>query len=357
MHPDQRRLQLLNDLIAQTLDVITQQRNITGGFSHSPYQMTPMQQQFFDPNRQQWSTQPQYGFGTQAPQYTSQMSMGQRLPHPQMGYGQPMVPSGFGHSPYQQTMMDPFQLQMLRQQQNLPWQQVPTSVYGQTIPNVVPTTEQQWDPRGFSHTPYQTFDPLKQQRDIQLQMLKMQQQNLPWQQVPTSVYGQTIPNVVPTTEQQWDPRGFSHTPYTVDPLKQQRDIQLQMLKMQQQNLPWQQVPTSVYGQTIPGVFPTIEQQWDPRGFSHTPYQGVDPLTQQREMLESAWNQQRQISSSPVTGQMGPMFYQQPDPQGFFHSSGESMDPMRRQQGFFQGNLTGQYPMNVPLTSIDPNIVR
>lgn len=240
MHPDQRRLQLLNDLIAQTLDVITQQRNITGGFSHSPYQMTPMQQPFFDPNRQQWSTQPQYGYGTPTPQYSTQMTMGPRVPQPQVygQPGQPMAPSGFGHSPYQQTMMDPFQLQMLRQQQNLPWQQV---------------------------------------------------------------------------------------------------------------------PTSVYGQNIPGVFPTTEQQWDPRGFSHTPYQSVDPLTQQREILE--WNRQRQISSSPVSGQMGPMFHQQPDPQGFFHSSWESMDPMRRQQGFFQENLTGQYPMNVPLTSMDPNIVR
>jgi hypothetical protein len=303
MHPDQRRLQLLNDLIAQTLDVITQQRNITGGFSHSPYQMTPMQQPFFDPNRQQWSTQPQFaqqmGYGTPTPQYSTQMTMGPRVPQPQLygQQGQPMGPSGFGHSPYQQTMMDPFQLQMLRQQQNLPWQQVPTSVYGQNIPGVFQTTEQQWDPRGFSHTPYQS----------------------------------------------------------VDPLKQQRDIQLQMLKMQQQNLPWQQVPTSVYGQTIPGFSPTMEQQWDPRGFSHTPYQSVDPLTQQREILE--WNRQRQISSSPVSGQMGPMFHQQPDPQGFSHSSWESMDPMRRQQGFSQENLTGQYPMNVPLTSMDPNIMR
>jgi hypothetical protein len=37
VNPEIRRLQVLNDLIAQTLDVITQRSILTGGLSHSPF--------------------------------------------------------------------------------------------------------------------------------------------------------------------------------------------------------------------------------------------------------------------------------------------------------------------------------
>lgn len=37
VNPEIRRLQVLNDLIAQTLDVITQRSMLTGGLSHSPF--------------------------------------------------------------------------------------------------------------------------------------------------------------------------------------------------------------------------------------------------------------------------------------------------------------------------------
>src|SRR5262249_39742035 len=37
VNPEIRRLQVLNDLIAQTLDVITQSSILTGGLSHSPF--------------------------------------------------------------------------------------------------------------------------------------------------------------------------------------------------------------------------------------------------------------------------------------------------------------------------------
>lgn len=37
MNPEVRKLQVLNDLIAQTLDLITQRATVYGGLSHSPY--------------------------------------------------------------------------------------------------------------------------------------------------------------------------------------------------------------------------------------------------------------------------------------------------------------------------------
>src|SRR5262249_13421 len=37
VNPEIRRLQVLNDLIAQTLDVITQRSILTGGLSHTPF--------------------------------------------------------------------------------------------------------------------------------------------------------------------------------------------------------------------------------------------------------------------------------------------------------------------------------
>jgi len=37
VNPEIRRLQVLNDLIAQTLDVISQRSMLTGGLSHSPF--------------------------------------------------------------------------------------------------------------------------------------------------------------------------------------------------------------------------------------------------------------------------------------------------------------------------------
>jgi hypothetical protein len=118
VNPDIRKLQVLNDLISQTLDVITQRGSFTGGLSHSP---------FTDINNP-WNNP--YGFNQ--PQNIGLGHSPYQNPFQQIGFNTPQN-IGLGHTPYQQLGMG----------------------MGMT-PNVFPNVFGQQNPFGFglSHTPF-----------------------------------------------------------------------------------------------------------------------------------------------------------------------------------------------------------
>ena len=101
MNPDVTKLQVLNDLIAQTLDAINMRNLMGAGLSHSPYATMGLARNPLDP-RLQVPVQtgiPGFshtGVGMDPRLALANISFAQSLPFP-------AYPMGLGHSPYEQA--------------------------------------------------------------------------------------------------------------------------------------------------------------------------------------------------------------------------------------------------------------
>lgn len=138
--PEIRRLQVLNDLIAQTLDVINQRSLWSGGLSHTPYapefgvpQVNPYMAQYGvpQPNIGQLAGA-QVPFAAQGLMHSPFAGLGQQGPGFGLGFGQQGV--GVQGLPFGQ--------------QGLPFGQQPFGQFQQLTPYASPWTQ------GLMHTPF-----------------------------------------------------------------------------------------------------------------------------------------------------------------------------------------------------------
>src|SRR5215472_5172417 len=175
--PEIRRLQVLNDLIAQTLDVINQRSLLTSGLSHTPYapelgvpQVNPFLAQQVNP------LLAQYG----VPQATIGQLAGAQVP---------FATPGLMHSPFV-GLQGPFGQQPFGQG---PFSQQPIGQFW--TPYTAPWTQ------GLMHTPFTGYPA---QRGIE-GGIGFGPQGLGFGQQP---FGQAVPQGVPPTAFPWSSIGF-----------------------------------------------------------------------------------------------------------------------------------------------------
>jgi len=177
--PEIRRLQVLNDLIAQTLDVINQRSLLSSGLSHTPYapelggpQVNPFLAQQVNP------LLAQYG--------VPQASIGQLA-----GAQVPFATLGLMHSPFV-GLQGPFGQQPFGQQL---FGQQPFGQFPQWTPYAFPWTQ------GLMHSPFTGY-PV--QRGIE-GGIGFGPQGLGFGQQP---FGQVVPQGMPPIASPWSSIGF-----------------------------------------------------------------------------------------------------------------------------------------------------